>query len=88
MFFPYKWLRPDLVLPSLFLFAIQQFLPGSGISSAPGEIDEQLQNAWRPFFYRNGRDAVDVDGCPGEFLRVAAQVGCYHNANSRWSDAS
>ena len=46
---PYKWLRPDLVLPAPFLQCEPHLSPGgSGVLSDPVRIDEDFRKAWLP----------------------------------------
>ena len=50
---PYKWLRPDLVLPSPFLSCDPCLATGeSGVLVDPEKIDEQFRKAWLPYFCR------------------------------------
>ena len=57
----YRWLKPDLVAPALFLCCDPCLtVDGSGFISGPDRIDEQFRIAWLPFFCRAGRGAVDL----------------------------
>ena len=58
---PYRWLKPDLVAPALFLCCDPCLtVDGSGILSDPDRIDEQFRKAWLPFFCRVGRGVADL----------------------------
>ena len=49
MVHPYKWLRPNLVPPSLFLQCKPHLTPdGSGVLADPARIDEEFRKAWLP----------------------------------------
>ena len=52
---PYRWLRPDLVLPTPFLQCEPHLTPGgSGVLSDPARIDEEFRKAWLPYFCPSG----------------------------------
>ena len=52
----YKWLRPDLVPPALFLQCDPHLTPGgSGVLADPGRIDKEFRKAWLPYFCRSGQ---------------------------------
>ena len=56
MVHPYRWLRPDLVLPAPFLKCESHLTPGgSGVLSDPARIDEEFRKAWLPYFCRSGQ---------------------------------
>ena len=63
MVHPYRWLRPDLVLPALFLQCKPHLTPGgSGVLSDPARIDAEFRKAWLPYFCRSGqRDTSEFD---------------------------
>ena len=51
---PYKWLRPDLVLPAPILQCDPLITPGgSGFLADPTRIDEEFRKAWLPYFCRS-----------------------------------
>ena len=53
---PYRWLRPDLVLPAPFLQCKPHLTPGgSGGLASPDRIDEEFRKAWLPCSCRSGR---------------------------------
>ena len=55
MVHPYKWLRPDLVLPAPFLQCQPHLTPsGSGVLSDPARIDQEFRKSWLPYFCRSG----------------------------------
>ena len=55
MVHPYRWLRPDLVLPAPFLQCELHLAPGgSGVLADPARIDEEFRKAWLPYFCRSG----------------------------------
>ena len=57
---PYRWLKPDLVVPAPLLCCDPCLtVDGSGVLSDPDRIDEQFRNAWLPFFCRAGRSVAD-----------------------------
>ena len=59
---PFRWLRPDLVLPAPYLVCSQHTTPtGSGILVQPAVIDSQFREEWMPFFRREGRNPVSPD---------------------------
>ena len=70
----YRWLRPDLVPPSLFLRCDPSLTPGgSGALSDRVKIDEEFRKAWLPNFCRSGQREASLeefkmrkllDGCP------------------------
>ena len=48
---PYRWLRPDLVLPAPFLQCDPRLTPdGSGVLSDSNQIDAEFRKAWLPYF--------------------------------------
>ena len=52
---PYKWLRPDLVLPAPYLVCDPSQTPGgSGVLVQPSLIDAQFRKSWMPFFLGEG----------------------------------
>ena len=62
MVHPYKWLRPDLVLPAPFLQCQPHLTPGgSGVLADPARIDEEFRNAWLPNFCRSGQREASLD---------------------------
>ena len=62
MVHPYKWLRPDLVLPALFLQCQPQFKPGgSRVLADPVRIDEEFRKAWLPHFCRSGQKDTSLE---------------------------
>ena len=59
---PYKWLRPDLVLPSPFLQCEPHLSPGgSGVLSDPSRIDEEFRRGWLPYFCRSGQREASLE---------------------------
>ena len=59
---PYKWLRPDLVLPAPFLQCEPHLSPGgSGVLSDPSRIDEEFRKAWLPYFCRSGQREASLE---------------------------
>ena len=51
---PFKWLRPDFVLPTLFLQRQPHLTPGGFVVLAdPANIDEEFRKAWLPYFCRS-----------------------------------
>ena len=53
MVHPYRWLRPDLVLPAPFLQCKPDLTPGgSGVHADPAGIDEEFRKAWLLYFSR------------------------------------
>ena len=59
---PYKWLRPDLVLPAPFLLCQPHLTPGgSGVLADPARIDEEFRNAWLPYFCRSGQREASLE---------------------------
>ena len=51
MVHPYRWLRPDLLLPAPFLQCKSHLFPGgSGVLADPAKIDEEFLKAWLPYF--------------------------------------
>ena len=53
---PYKWLRPDLVPPALFLQCDPLVTPGgSGVLADPARIDEEFRKAWFFIFAALGK---------------------------------
>ena len=60
---PYKWLRPDLVPPSPYLVCSEDITPcRSGVLVQPALIDRHFRKSWMPFYRREGRDPVTLDG--------------------------
>ena len=56
MVHPYKWLRPDLVLPAPFLQRKPDLTPGgSGALADPARIDEEFRKAWLLIFAALGK---------------------------------
>ena len=59
---PYKWLRPDLVLPAPFLQCQPHLTPGgSGVLADPARIDEEFRKAWLPYFCRSGQREASLE---------------------------
>ena len=60
---PYRWLRPDLVPPSLFFLCCDPSLTpgGSGVLSDPVKNDEEFRKAWLPYFCRSGQREVSLE---------------------------
>ena len=59
---PYKWLRPDLILPAPFLQCQPHLTPGgSGVLADPARIDEEFPKAWLPYFCRSGQRDTSLD---------------------------
>ena len=59
---PHKWLRPDLVLPALFLQCEPHLTPGgSGVLADPVRIDEEFRKAWLPYFCRSGQREASLE---------------------------
>ena len=59
---PYRWLRPDLVPPSLFLQCDPgDTVGGSGVIADPALIDAKFRQAWMPYFCRSTRGSADLD---------------------------
>ena len=59
---PYKWLRPDLVLPAPFLQCEpHRTTDGSGVLSDPNQIDAEFRKAWLPYFCRSGQRETSLD---------------------------
>ena len=59
---PYRWLRPDLVLPSPFLRCDPRHTPcGSGVLASPDRIDEEFRKAWLPYFCRSGQREASLE---------------------------
>ena len=55
MVHPYRWHRPELVLPAPFLQCKHHLtLGGSGVLADPAKIDE-FRKAWLPYFCRSGQ---------------------------------
>ena len=62
MVHPYRWLRPDLVLPVPFLQCqLHHTLGGSGVLADPAQIDEEFQKAWLPYFCRSGQRDTSLE---------------------------
>ena len=67
MVHPYKWLRPDLVPPALFLQCDPLITPGgSGVLTDPTRIDEEFRKAWLPYFCRSGQRETSLEEFNGE----------------------
>ena len=59
---PYKWLRPDLVLPAPFLQCEPHLSScGSGVLSDPSRIDEEFRKAWLPYFCHSGQREASLE---------------------------
>ena len=59
---PYKWLRPDLVLPAPFLQCKPHLTPGgSGVLADPAKIDEEFRKAWLSYFCRSGQRDTSLE---------------------------
>ena len=59
---PYRWLRPDLVLPAPFLLCDPVLTPGgSGVLADPDRIDEEFRKAWLPYLCRSGQRETSLD---------------------------
>ena len=62
MVHPYRWLRPDLVLPAPFLQCQPHLTPGgSGVLADPARIDEEFRKAWLPCFSSSGQWEVRLE---------------------------
>ena len=62
MVHPYRWLRPDFVLPVPFLQCRSHLTPGgSGVLADPAKIDEELRKAWLPYFCRSGQRDTSLE---------------------------
>ena len=59
---PYRWLRPDWVLPAPFLQCDPLVTPGgSGVWAGPGRIDGEFRKAWLPHFCPSGRRETSLE---------------------------
>ena len=59
---PYRWLRPDLVPPSLFLQCdTAGTVDGPGVLSDPSLTDQKFREAWLPYFCRSARGVADFE---------------------------
>ena len=59
---PYRWLRPDLVLPAPSLQCDPSLTPGgSGVLADPARIDEEFRKAWLPDFCRSGQRDTSLE---------------------------
>ena len=59
---PYKWLRPDLVPPALFLQCDTLVAPGgSGVLADPAMSDEEFRKAWLPYFCCSGQRETSLE---------------------------
>ena len=59
---PYKWLRPDMVPPALFLQCDPLVTPGgSGVLADPAGIDEEFRKAWLAYFCRSGQRETSLE---------------------------
>ena len=59
---PYKWLRPDLILPAPFLQCQPHLTPGGSVVLAdPARIDEEFRKAWLPYFCRSGQRDTSLE---------------------------
>ena len=60
---PYKWLRPDLVVPPSPFLQCEPNLSsgGSGVLSDPDKIDEEFRKAWLPYFCRSGQREASLE---------------------------
>ena len=59
---PYKWLRPDLVLPAPFLQCKPHLTPGgSGVLADLARIDEEFRKAWLPHSCRSGQREASLE---------------------------
>ena len=66
---PYRWLRPDLVLPPPFLQCKPHLSPGgSGVLADPARIDGEFRKAWLTYFCRSGQREASLE----EFTHEAA----------------
>ena len=82
MVHPYRWLRPDLVLPAPFLQC-----GGSGVLADPARSDEAFRKAQLPYFCRSGQRETSLDEFNEEvagWLPVLPEV---HFSPVDWSDA-
>ena len=62
MVHPYRWLRPDLVLPAPFLQCNPHLTPGgSGVLADPAKIDEEFRKAWLPYYCRSGQRDTSLE---------------------------
>ena len=60
---PYKWLRPDVVLPAPFLQCKPHLTPGgSEVLAHPARIDEEFRIAWLPNLCRSGQRDISLEG--------------------------
>ena len=58
---PYRWLRPDLIPPSLFLQCDPgDIVDGSGVIADPALIDAKFREAWMPYFSRSSRGSANI----------------------------
>ena len=68
---PYRWLRPDDILPGPFLSCDpKDTVDGSGVLVEPSATDEHFRKAWMPFFCRGEKGSTDLDA----FRRVAEDL--------------
>ena len=59
---PYRWLRPDLVVPTPFLQCQPHLTPGgSEVLADPAKIDEEFRKAWLPYFCRSGQRDTSLE---------------------------
>ena len=66
---PYRWLRPDLVLPAPIL-SVRDPSGGDIFHTDPWQIDRELRKAWMPFFCRADRGAA----CEDTFVREMGKM--------------
>ena len=83
---PYRWLRLDLVLPSLFLqCGPGDTVGGSGVVADPARIDAKFREAWMLYFSRSSRGSADLDDFSQEvWWRLATCVGRFSSSSSYW----
>ena len=62
MVHPYRWLRPDFVLPAPFLQCKPHLTPGgSGVLADPAKNVEEFRKAWLPYFCRSGQRDTSLE---------------------------
>ena len=88
MIHPYKWLRPDLIPPSLFLQCGSYLTPGgSGVLVDPSRIDEEFRKAWLPYFCRSGQRETSLEEFSFEVDGWLPVLPVVDFASVDWSDA-
>ena len=59
---PYKWLRPDLVPPALFLLCDPLITPGgSRVLAGPARVDKEFRKARLPYFCRSWQRETSLE---------------------------